>query len=231
MSGESRVRQILGRLRKKMKRHEMLRTLPRSVSRFLLVCVALELCALLSEIAGFGSTVRRFLIVWGGFWPGLLSGDDGMYPGQQVLMFASSAVVHGGPLHLLMNMLGLVWLGPLIVRRAGPRAFWPIAGLSALGSGFGYALLSSGNTPMVGASGVLFGFLGAVAVWAVLDRLARKQSLLPIIQNALVLVFLNVALMVLSPASVAWQAHLGGLLAGAIAGAMTWHGGRRFGLG
>ena len=34
-------------------------------------------------------------------------------------MFATSAILHGGPLHFLMNMLGLMWLGPIIVNRLG----------------------------------------------------------------------------------------------------------------
>lgn len=196
--------------------------LPRPVAQYLIICVALELCALASELMGFGPVIRHNFIVLGGFWPSVLRGEPSVYPGQAILMFVTSAFLHGSPIHLIMNMLGLVWLGPVIVRRLGPRSFWATAGLSAIGAGAFFALMSPDNMPMVGASGVLFGFLGSVTVWAVLDRLARKQSLMPIVQNAIGFLVLNIALMMIADANIAWQAHLGGFLAGVLVGAMTW---------
>jgi len=206
----------------------MLIILPRPVVHFAMICIALELCALASELTGFGPTLRNTFIVLGGFWPSLLGQGSAVYPGQGLAMFGSSIFLHGGPVHLLMNMLGLLWLSPIVVRRLGAGSFWPLTGLCALGSGLAFAALSQSNTPMIGASGVIFGFLGIVAIWAVRDRLARRQSLMPLIQNALVLILLNVAVMMLADGNIAWQAHLGGCLAGMAVGAMTWKGtGRR----
>ena len=138
---------------------------PQPVRLFLSVCAFLELVSLVCVFLGFGDSMRNFLIAMGGFWPDLLKGARPIYPGQAILMFATSAILHGGPLHFFMNMLGLMWLGPIIVNRLGSNAFWLIAGLSTLGAGGLYAALAgSGGIPAVGASGVLFGFLGTVAL-------------------------------------------------------------------
>lgn len=202
----------------------MSQPLPAPIKHFILICVGLEICALAGMLTGSGSAVRNLMLLVGGFWPGMLSGGPVLYPGQGITMFASSAFLHGGLTHLAMNMIGLVWLGPIIVNRLGVRAFWPVAGLSALGSGLCFALLSHSTTPMVGASGVIFGLLGVVAIWDLMDRIDRRASLRPLMQHALVFLALNVALTLLSQGVIAWQAHLGGLVAGGLCGYLTWTG-------
>ncbi|MCC1493744.1 rhomboid family intramembrane serine protease [Cognatishimia sp. F0-27] len=195
---------------------------PMAIRHFVLVCVAFELLALAGMGFGFGDDIRRLMLALGGFWPDLLRGAMPIYPGQPIAMFATSAFLHGGLLHLFMNMVGLMWIGPIVTERLGERAFWPLAGLCALGSGFGFVMLSQSSMPMVGASGVLFGFLGIVAAWSFLDRLRRRESLRPLIEQALVFAALNIALALLSGV-IAWQAHLGGLLAGMLCGLLTWN--------
>jgi membrane associated rhomboid family serine protease len=194
---------------------------PASIRTFVLICCAFELLALAAAVLGFGSAVRNMLLTFGGFWPGLLANATPIYPGQPIAMFATSAFLHGGLLHFFMNMVALMWLGPIVIARVGERAFWPLAGLCALGAGAVYGLLSSSGTPMVGASGILFGFLGIIATWTFLDQLTRRQSLRPLVHQALVFAALNVALTLLSGV-IAWQAHLGGLLAGVLCGLWTW---------
>ena len=189
---------------------------------FLSACVFFETVALASMLLGTGGSMRGFLIAIGGFWPDLLKGASPAFVGQPILMFATTAFLHGGPVHLFMNMVGLLWLGPIIINRLGAPAFWPIAGLSALGAGGLFALLASSGTPAVGASGVLFGFLGTVALWEVFDRYARRENLMPIVQQGLALLAINLTLALVSPGTIAWQAHLGGFLAGALCGLITW---------
>ena len=195
---------------------------PQPVKVFLFACVFFELVALAGMLLGAGTGMRGFLIAVGGFWPDLLKGAAPAFIGQPFLMFATTAFLHGGPLHLFMNMVGLLWLAPIIINRLGAAAFWPIAGLSALGAGGLFALLASSGTPSVGASGVLFGFLGTVALWEVLDRKARREFLMPIARQGLVLLSINVALTLASPGNIAWGAHLGGFLAGVFCGLITW---------
>ena len=195
---------------------------PQPVKHFPSACVFLEMIALAGMLTGTGVSMRNFLIAIGGFWPDLLKGALPAYPGQPVAMFATTAFLHGGLAHLFMNMVGLLWLGPIIVNRLGTPAFWPIAGLSALGAGALYAVLASSGTPSVGASGVLFGFLGTVALWKVLDRYARRDSLMPIVRQGIGFLTINVALTFASAGTIAWQAHLGGFLVGALCGLITW---------
>lgn len=137
-------------------------------------------------------------------------------------MFATSAVLHGNPTHLAMNMLGLWWLGPMVASRLGDRGFLPLAGLSALGAGLCYALFSDVYAPMVGASGVIYGLLGAVAVWFVLDRHEQGKNFASHAIDAAVLLGVNILLTLSAQNQIAWQAHLGGFLAGAACGLLTW---------
>ncbi len=202
--------------------YKLTSTLPHPVARFVAICVGLELLVFAGQVLAPGIGVRQVVVVLGGFWPDALGSNVQVYPGQAVFMFASSAFLHGGPLHLLMNMIGLVWLAPIVIERVGDRSFWPIAGLSALGAGTAFVVLTTSNVPMVGASGVLFGLLGTVSWWSVADRVDRRESLGPVIGNALGFLVLNITLMALSPGTIAWQAHLGGFLAGLFVGAMTW---------
>ena len=197
---------------------------PKPVKAFLSACVFFEVVALAGLLMGMGAVPRNFLIAFGGFWPDLLKGALPAFPGQPILMFATAAVLHGGPLHLFMNMVGLLWLGPLIVTRVGSAGFWPIAGLSALGAGCLFALFADAGVPSVGASGVLFGFLGTVAVWEVFDRHAAGESLSPLVQQGGVLLVINVTLVVANPNTIAWEAHLGGFIAGVLCGLITWRG-------
>lgn len=195
---------------------------PQPVRMVLFACLFFECLVLVSMPFGAGDTMRRFLVVTGGFWPDLLKGATPIFAGQPILMFGTSALLHGGVLHLFMNMVGLLWLGPIICNRLGAAAFWYIAGLSALGAGCLFAVLSVTGAPSVGASGVLFGLLGTVVTWEVRDRHARRESLVPLAQQGLVLLAINVGLTLSSAAAIAWQAHLGGFLAGALCGLITW---------
>lgn len=195
---------------------------PQPVRIFLSASLFFELVVLVSMPFGAGDCMRRFLITVGGFWPDLLKGATPIFAGQPVLMFVTSPLLHGGVLHLFMNVVGLLWLGPIIFNRLGAPAFWYIAALSALGAGGLFAALSTTGTPSVGASGVLFGFLGTVVTWEVRDKHARRESLVPLAQHGLALLAINVVLTLTSSAAIAWQAHLGGFLAGVLCGLITW---------
>jgi rhomboid protease GluP len=79
----------------------------------------------------------------------------------------TSMFLHGGTLHLILNMVALMWLGPLAERLFGPRPFlllYAVAGLagSALSLSF-----SAQAAVSVGASGAIFGVAGALmtTVW------------------------------------------------------------------
>lgn len=71
--------------------------------------------------------------------------------------------LHANLGHLLMNMLGLVFLGSAVERGLGSRAFLALYFLSGILGGIGYVLINQSPYPCVGASGAVFGVLAAFA--------------------------------------------------------------------
>lgn len=109
--------------------------------------------------------------------------------------------------HIGFNMLGLWWLGgPLeaALGRARYLALYLLSGLA--GSALTY-LLAAPNQPSLGASGAIFGLLGATVV------LMRRMNY--DMKPVLVLLALNL-LFTFTWSNIAWQAHVGGLVAGTV---------------
>ena len=73
-----------------------------------------------------------------------------MYRGQPEAMFVTYAFLHGGPVHLVVNML--FSFGTVIVQRIGQKRFLLAYLVCAIGGGIGFALFSDNRLPMVGAS-------------------------------------------------------------------------------
>lgn len=168
----------------------------------------------------FDPSLRGRAYMAGAFWSGLLRGATPVFDLQPYAMFVSHALLHGGPLHLAMNLAVLLGLGRFVADRYGAGAVLPVFLAGAVAGGAAFGLLSASPVPMVGASGAVFAFLG---VWTVADwrRLrARGASTGPILTRVLVLVGMNVAMFVALSGFLAWQAHLGGFLAGALAGVL-----------
>jgi membrane associated rhomboid family serine protease len=114
------------------------------------------------------------------------------------------AFEHGGRIHLLFNMLAIYSLGIPLERRIGTVRFLQLSFVVCLGSAALVLLLpgAGGPVPTVGASGVIFGWAGAL-----LFLLGRAQ-----VRELGRLLLLN-ALISLLP-GVSWQGHLGGFLFG-----------------
>lgn len=124
----------------------------------------------------------------------------------------TSAFLHANLTHILFNMWALWVFGPDLERRTGSVPFAALYLSSALAGGaafFGLAGLDAG--PAVGASGAIFGLFGAWTADAVRQRhtFAGRANL----NQLLVLLGINAALPLLIR-HIAWQAHLGGLVAG-----------------
>ncbi|MCC5972069.1 MAG: rhomboid family intramembrane serine protease [Pararhodobacter sp.] len=158
--------------------------------------------------------LRRTAIMHGAFWPGLLRGWEQIFPGQTAMMFFSYAFLHGGFMHLLFNMLMVLHLGREAVARLGQWGFLLLYLLTAAGGAAGFALLSASSGPMVGASGAVFGLFGATQFWDLQRRRAAGVSLAPFWQMMAGLVLMNVVLLFMVGGLLAWQAHLGGYVAG-----------------
>lgn len=129
--------------------------------------------------------------------------------------------LHGGFWHLLFNMLVLYFMGTETERAIGTRHFLVLYFLSGMLGGVGWLLLSSGGI-CIGASGAVFGVLGAYAALFP-NRLITVLVffIIPITLRAWVLVAILSAfeffLMVTHlNGTIAHSAHLAGVLAGAI---------------
>lgn len=69
--------------------------------------------------------------------------------------------VHAGPTHILVNMLGLFFIGPTVERTIGSYRFFVLYYVSGILGGLGWSLLAQTGTYCVGASGAVMGILGA----------------------------------------------------------------------
>lgn len=69
--------------------------------------------------------------------------------------------VHGGGVHLLMNMVGLFFIGPAVEHTLGSYRFFILYYVSGILGGLGWSLLAPEYSYCVGASGALMGVLGA----------------------------------------------------------------------
>ncbi len=184
----------------------------------IVICAGIEL-TLMAGDAGFFDTPRFRSLAYEtfGFWPGLLEDWRPNYPGQPVTMFLTYGFFHSGPIHLVVNMITLVSLGRVLLDRIAPWQFCLLYSVSILGGAAGFALLSDSYRPMVGASGALFGLAGAILAWEYVDRFTFRERLWPVARAALLLVGLNIALYYAMDRLLAWEAHLGGFVAGWIA--------------
>jgi len=158
--------------------------------------------------------LRDVAMMYGAFWPRLLTDWSPVFQGQNISMFVTYAFLHGGFLHMLFNMLILLHLGRETVIRLGPKGFLlAFVITSAFGAGT-YALLATSAAPMLGASGAVFGLFGTTLYWDFQRRRHLGASLEPVWRTLIGLVVMNVVLFFLVDGMLAWQAHLGGFLAG-----------------
>lgn len=158
--------------------------------------------------------IRAVAYEYFGFWPGILSGWASNYELQPWTMFLTYAFLHGGLMHLGVNLLTLWSLGREVMDRVGPWGFTAIYVMSMLGGAIGFSLLGHGFRPMVGASGALFGLAGAFLAWNYVDRFTHKLGLWPVARAVVLLIALNIVLFYAMDRLLAWETHLGGFVAG-----------------
>lgn len=123
----------------------------------------------------------------------------------------TAAFLHGSILHIAFNMLALYWLGSPIEVALGKLRFILVYFASGLAGSAG-ALLFTPNSVTVGASGAIFGLLGAgfILEWRATGRFGGQYLMLIVINLAFTAVVPNISL----------GGHVGGLIGG-IAGALV----------
>ena len=118
----------------------------------------------------------------------------------------SAAFLHYGPIHLGLNMLALWWLGQPVEAALGRARFLLLYFVAGLAGSAG-ALVLTPNSVTVGASGAIFGILGALLVleYQVTGSLAGQ---------AMTLIVINLAFSVGFSSNISLGGHVGGLIAG-----------------
>jgi membrane associated rhomboid family serine protease len=125
----------------------------------------------------------------------------------------TTAFLHGGILHLGMNMMALYSLGRVTEQLWGHARYLAIYVVGALGSTC-LALISRLNPP-IGASGAVCAVFSSWAVWFFYNRQHLPPPLFFAWQRNF---FINIVLLVfisLFP-GISWEGHLGGAIAGGI---------------
>lgn len=143
-------------------------------------------------------------------------------PAQLWWSFVTHAFLHGGMLHLAMNTAVFLALGAHLTRAVGEAAMLALFFGSAIAGALLFGMLADTGpsfVPMVGASGALFGFLGAMKRWEWRYLAAHDLPKRRFWSTVLALTAVNVLLSLgfADGGGVAWQAHLGGFLAGWLA--------------
>jgi len=118
-------------------------------------------------------------------------------------------LVHASPFHIAFNMLALWALGRSLEPLLGRWRFLTLYVLSALGGSVLTALIAP-TTVVVGASGAVWGLLGAMFIIG--RHLGANVTAIA------VLLGINLVITFLPGSNIAWQAHIGGGLVGALIG-------------
>lgn len=123
-----------------------------------------------------------------------------------VWQLVTSMFTHVSPLHIGFNMLALWVLGPQLELALGRARFLALYLLSGLGGSAFVYLLSSEYGSTFGASGAVFGLMGALLILAVKVR--------GDVRTILMWIGLNAAITLFGRGFISWQGHLGGFLGG-----------------
>jgi len=154
-------------------------------------------------------------------WPGTVL--------ERAIPFVSYMGLHNDWTHLIINSLWLLAFGPVVARRQGPLLFLLFFLVCGAAGALAYIALNWGSpVPVVGASGAISGLMAAAlrmlpgqAPWAEpgtapLAPLFSRQILIFTVVWAAINIVAGITGLGVGGESglIAWQAHLGGFLAG-----------------
>ncbi len=133
---------------------------------------------------------------------------------QQPWTIVTNLFVHGGIGHIVVNMISLYFLGSFVLRLLGEKRFLLVYFLGGIIGNVFYLFLGPPLIPGVGASGAIFALGGVLAIMAPKLPVFMFFIPVPIPLWIAIIVFLLISFF----PGIAWQAHLGGLLVGLVAG-------------
>lgn len=172
----------------------------------------------------------------------MMSGDLSAGYGDQIWSFVTYALIHADWMHLTMNVIWLLPFGSALARRFGPGRFLTFMVVTAVAGAGAHLLTHFGEVfPMVGASAAISGTMaaamrfafqpgGPLRGWHAHDDEAYRVpavSLLGALRDPRFLIFVFVwfginaifglgGLHLDNGQTVAWEAHIGGFIAGAV---------------
>jgi len=198
------------------------RTMPRATFAVVgLTCFAWLAATLLQ--------LQEWATVWGGFIPARVAfgNDSGLAPFWITPLTAT--LIHGGLIHLVFNMVMLLFCGRPVEKALGAAGFVILYLLGAYGAAAAqYAVDPTAPIPMVGASGAISAVLGAYAMLFGRNKVKVASPRLALLLNALWLmaawVVLNLILGFILMGGlfggvairVAVAAHIGGFIVGLV---------------
>jgi membrane associated rhomboid family serine protease len=159
------------------------------------ICVVLYLL----QTAGVGAITRRLEMF-----------DIAVADGQYYRLL-TAAFLHAGLFHILFNMYAVWIFGPPLEQLLGRARFAALYLLAALGGSATSYLFSPLGSRSVGASGAIFGLLGA---FLVINRRMNRDS-----RGLIGLLVLNAVIGFLY-ANIDWRAHVGGFVTGLVVAAI-----------
>jgi membrane associated rhomboid family serine protease len=166
-----------------------------------------------------GSLFGKWLLLGNKVTPQGIWGYGDLAHDHQWWRLATSMFLHGSLIHIGFNMYILWVIGASVEQHLGRSRYVGLYFVSGLAGAAG-AVIQSPFTPVVGASGAIFGVLGAMLIleWQITGRLAGQTMMLIVINLGLSFVIPNVS----------WGGHIGGLIGGILItlGYAHWRGGR-----
>ena len=162
---------------------------------------------LLTLIPGVGATIQNALMFWAPtLYPNFFPQLGGFIEPWRLF---TVSLVHSSFWHIGLNMLALLMIGRSLEPLLGRWRFIVLYMLSTLGGSVAVTLLSFG-TPVVGASGAIFGLFGALIVIG--------RHLGANIAGIAIVLGINLVIGFVPGFNVSWQAHVGGLVIGLLVG-------------
>ncbi|MBS5937319.1 rhomboid family intramembrane serine protease [Clostridium sp.] len=129
----------------------------------------------------------------------------------EVYRLLTAAFLHGGLMHILFNMGALNIIGKEVETIYGAKKYLAIYFLSALGGNI-FSYIMSPDSISVGASGAVFGLLGAMLIFGIKERkrIGKRYA-----KNIIETIAINVVIGLTMP-NIDNFGHLGGLVFGGI---------------
>ena len=131
--------------------------------------------------------------------------------------------LHGSFMHILFNMLGLLFFGAEMERLFGSVRFAILYLMAGIVGGIGWIIIDGGLVPCIGASGAVYGVLFAFCAIYPQRKLTILLYFIPVTLKsmtlAIVIVVGSIAMMAIGGGNIAHSAHLAGGVVGFIYGA------------